>query len=70
MSKNPSSPRVALLHLSLAAAALDVIAPVDLTVAAGFRTQISLLMGDVLFTPIWSNFAEVLFSKTSDFLLN
>jgi multiple sugar transport system permease protein len=70
MSKNPSSPRVALLHLSLAAAALVVIAPVVWTVAAGFRTQISLLMGDVLFTPIWSNFAEVLFSKTSDFLLN
>ncbi|KQV12256.1 hypothetical protein ASC97_13960 [Rhizobium sp. Root1203] len=70
MSRNPSSPRVALLHLSLAAAALVVIAPVVWTVAAGFRTQISLLIGDVLFTPIWSNFAEVLFSKTSDFLLN
>ena len=39
-------------------------------VAAGFRTQISLLMGDVLFTPMLVNFHEVLFSKTSDFLLN
>ena len=39
-------------------------------VAAGFRTQISLLTGEFLFTPVLTNFAEVLFSKTSDFLLN
>jgi multiple sugar transport system permease protein len=38
--------------------------------AAGFRTQISLLTDEFLFTPVWSNFSEVLFSKTSDFLLN
>lgn len=58
------------LHLALAACAAIVVAPILWTVAAGFRTQISLLMGEVLFTPIWSNFAEVLWSKTSDFLLN
>lgn len=58
------------LHLALAACAVIVVAPILWTVAAGFRTQISLLMGEVLFTPIWSNFAEVLWSKTSDFLLN
>jgi multiple sugar transport system permease protein len=58
------------VHLALAAGALLVLAPIIWTVAAGFRTQISLLMGDVLFTPIWSNFSEVLWSKTSDFLLN
>lgn len=58
------------IHLALAAAAAFVLLPVAWTVAAGFRTQISLLMGDVLFTPIWSNFQEVLWSKTSDFLLN
>lgn len=63
--------RPALLrHLGLLIAALIVVAPIVWTVAAGFRTQISLLMGDVLFTPIWSNFQEVLFSKTSDFLVN
>ena len=39
-------------------------------IAAGFRTQISLLMGDVLFTPVLRNFQEVLFSKGSDFLDN
>ena len=58
------------IHLALAVCAVFVIAPIVWTVAAGFRTQISLLMGEVLFTPIWSNFAEVLWSKTSDFLLN
>ena len=57
-------------HLALVVCAAFVIAPIVWTVAAGFRTQISLLMGDVFFTPIWSNFQEVLWSKTSDFLLN
>ena len=47
-----------------------VILPVIWVVAAGFRTQISLLMGDVVFQPVLMNFREVLFSKTSDFLLN
>jgi len=58
------------IHLALAAAAAVVLLPVAWTVAAGFRTPISLLMGDVVFTPIWSNFNEVLWSKTSDFLVN
>ena len=44
--------------------------PVIWVIAAGFRTQISLLTGEFLFTPVMSNFAEVLFSKTSDFLVN
>lgn len=58
------------VHIVLAITAAVVLVPIIWTVAAGFRTQISLLMGDVLFTPIGSNFAEVLWSKTSDFLLN
>ena len=58
------------VHIVLAVTAALVLVPIFWTVAAGFRTQISLLMGDVLFTPIGSNFAEVLWSKTSDFLLN
>ncbi len=62
--------RIAPTHLVLVTAAAIVIAPVAWTVAAGFRTQISLLMGEFLFSPVWFNFAEVLFSKTSDFLLN
>lgn len=59
-----------MLHLALVLCALVVIAPIVWTVGAGFRTQISLLMGHMTFTPIWNNFNEVLWSKTSDFLLN
>lgn len=58
------------IHLVLVICALIVLTPVAWTVAAGFRTQISLLMGSLAFSPIWANFQEVLFSKTSDFLLN
>jgi multiple sugar transport system permease protein len=54
----------------LALAAAIVIAPVLWVAAAGFRTPISLLTGDFFFTPVLMNFREVLFSKTSDFLLN
>jgi multiple sugar transport system permease protein len=57
-------------HAVLIAAAVVVIVPVVWVVAAGFRTQISLLTGEVLFTPVLTSFAEVLFSKTSDFLIN
>lgn len=58
------------LHLALLAAALVVLIPVIWVIAAGFRTQISLLMGAVRFTPVMTNFEEVLFSKTSDFVMN
>jgi len=63
-------PSSLMLHLALALCALVVIAPIVWTVGAAFRTQISLLMGHMTFTPIWNNFNEVLWSKTSDFLLN
>lgn len=59
-----------LIHLALAVCAAIVTLPVIWTVSAGFRTQISLLMGQIAFSPVWYNFQEVLFSKTSDFLLN
>jgi multiple sugar transport system permease protein len=62
--------RSALVHAVLIGFALLIVLPVIWTVAAGFRTQISLLMGDVFFTPVFFNFTEVLFSKTSDFLVN
>lgn len=58
------------LHAALIAVGLGVIVPIAWVVAAGFRTQISLLTGEVLFSPVLANFAEVLFSKTSDFLVN
>ena len=57
-------------HLVLILAGAAVLVPVIWVVAAGFRTQISLLTGEFFFTPVLMNFNEVLFSKTSDFLLN
>ena len=37
---------------------------------AAFKTQIALLSGAVLFTPVLANFQEVLFSRTSEYLDN
>ncbi|WP_164935424.1 carbohydrate ABC transporter permease [Bradyrhizobium guangzhouense] len=62
--------RALIVHALLVAAALLVLIPVVWVVAAGFRTQISLLSGAFWFTPVLKNFNEVLFSKTSDFLVN
>jgi multiple sugar transport system permease protein len=62
--------RTAGSHSVLILAAIAVLVPVVWVVTAGFRTQISLLTGELIFSPTMSNFVEVLFSKTSDFLLN
>lgn len=59
-----------LLHAPLLAASLVILFPVVWIIGAGFRTQISLLMGDVLFSPVLFNFEEVLFSKASDYARN
>jgi multiple sugar transport system permease protein len=65
-------PRTGLLaaHASLVVAGLVVALPFLYIASAAFRTQISLLMGEVSFTPILDNFHELLFSGTSDFLAN
>lgn len=70
MSDGTVGARTAGAHAVLIAAGALVLVPVFWVAAAGFKTQISLLTGEFLFTPVWSNFSEVLFSKTSDFLLN
>jgi multiple sugar transport system permease protein len=71
MSNAPSAgTRTVGSHAALIAAAVAVLIPVIWVVAAGFRTQISLLTGEFLFAPVPDNFVEVLFSKTSDFLIN
>ena len=57
-------------HAALVLVGAIVVVPVVWVMAAAFRTQISLLTGEFLFTPVLSNFVEVLFSKTSDFLVN
>jgi multiple sugar transport system permease protein len=62
--------RMVLVYAVLVVAAAIVVTPVVWVVAAGFRTQISLLMGAFFFKPVLMNFQEVLFSKTSDYLIN
>ena len=55
------------MHAALALAALVVIFPVVWIGLAALKTQIALLRGDVLFTPVWANFGELLFSRSSDY---
>ena len=62
--------RVWWVHVVLVLAALVVLFPVAWIAAAGFRTQISLLMGELRFTPVLLNFEEVLLSKSSDYARN
>jgi len=62
--------RTGWMHAVLLVSALMVLVPVAWVAAAGFRTQISLLMGQFWFSPVLFNFEEVLFSKTSDYLRN
>jgi multiple sugar transport system permease protein len=57
-------------HAVLALGAVLVLLPVAWVIGAGFKTQISLLTGQLFFSPTLQNFVEVLFSKTSDFLIN
>lgn len=59
-----------LLHLFLAVAAVIVLLPFVWIAAAAFKTQITLLMGSVLFEPVSLNFQEVLFGRTSTYSRN
>jgi multiple sugar transport system permease protein len=55
-------------HAALTLAAVVVLLPFVWIASAAFKTQISLLTGQFWFKPVWSNFQEVLFSMTSDYL--
>jgi len=57
-----------LTHLILALAALCFLLPFVWIALAAFKTQIALLTGQILFHPTIKNFADVLFSGTSDYL--
>jgi multiple sugar transport system permease protein len=57
-------------HAALAVAALAVLLPVVWIGAAGFKTQIVLLTGDISFTPTLANFASVLNPGNSDYRAN
>jgi multiple sugar transport system permease protein len=68
---NPSERRgVGLFHIFLLMVAVFVLVPFVWIVAAGFKTQISLLQGEIFFTPSLNSFREVLFSRTTEFLDN
>jgi multiple sugar transport system permease protein len=56
------------MHAVLALAAAVVVLPVVWVALAAVKTQIALLRGDVLFTPVWTHFDELLFSRSSDYL--
>jgi len=60
--------RIAGVHIVLVLSALIVILPVIWIGFAAFKTQIALLRGDVLFTPYFGNFNELLFSRSADYL--
>jgi len=62
--------RRTLLHAALATAAACVLFPFVWIAFAAFKTQIALMMGQVLFTPTLANFRELLFSISSDYLSN
>lgn len=57
-------------HTLLAAGALAVLAPFAWITLAAFKTQISLTIGEIAFTPTLANFVELLFSSTSDYFAN
>lgn len=57
-------------HLGLLVMAAAVLVPFLWIAAAGFKTQIALLSGALLFSPTLNNFGAVLFSTSSDFLRN
>ncbi|HWU41339.1 MAG TPA: carbohydrate ABC transporter permease [Candidatus Acidoferrum sp.] len=58
------------LHGALLLSAAIVLFPFLWISLAAFKTQIALMSGAVTFAPVLSNFQEVLFSKTSEYLHN
>jgi multiple sugar transport system permease protein len=67
--RSPAAARAPLL-LGLALAAAIVLLPFLWIASAAFKRQIDILMGRLTFTPVLTNFNELLFSKGSDFTLN
>ena len=65
--RRPGNP---ILHSLLLLAVIAVLFPFIWIATAAFKTQIALISGAVVFTPVLSSFQEVLFSKTSEYLSN
>ena len=64
------SERLRIEHILLVLVACFVLVPFIWIIAAGFKTQISLLQGEIFFTPNVASYREVLFSKTTEFFSN
>ncbi|MFN7192194.1 MAG: carbohydrate ABC transporter permease, partial [Rhodospirillales bacterium] len=68
---NPWEKRaVPAFHLGLLLVAAVVLIPFVWIIAAAFKSQISLLLGEVFFTPTLASFREVLFSRSTEFMSN
>jgi multiple sugar transport system permease protein len=68
---NPWEKRaVPAFHLGLLLVAALVLIPFVWIIAAAFQSQISLLLGEVFFTPTLASFREVLFSRSTEFMSN
>jgi multiple sugar transport system permease protein len=65
---SPRTVRALGMQAVLVLFAVIVVLPVVWIAFAAFKTQIALLRGDVLFSPYFGNFAELLFSKSADYL--
>ena len=61
---------VAATHAVLLVTSAAILVPFLWIAAAAFKTQIALLMGRTWFAPTLANFREVLFSRSSDYLVN
>lgn len=68
--KQRFSEYVRIEHILLVLVACFVLVPFIWIIAAGFKTQISLLQGEIFFTPNVASYREVLFSKTTEFFSN
>ena len=68
--KQRFSEYVRIEHILLVLVACFVLVPFIWIIAAGFKTQISLLQGEIFFTPNIASYREVLFSKTTEFFSN
>ena len=72
MSRSAGGSRLGtvLRHLLLVLAAIIVLFPFVWIGAAAFKTQISLLLGQILFQPVLMNFEAVLTARSSDYVRN
>lgn len=68
--KTRRSERFSLEHMLLLLVACCVLVPFVWIISASFKTQISLLQGEIFFTPNLASYKEVLFSKTTEFFAN